>query len=263
MTRRGNLRAPGSLWLGAFVAIGCDGSLVTGADLDRPLLHGSGVITTSQDLNDSRPEPLAGETHLELGVLWVDPAQQGQPSVASSSDLLASAISADGKYTLDFRSPPPDAAIQWLDSSVGAGEPPATSAAEAVRNAFAFAFGELVLFDDLDGDGSFRVGSLTDGSPMLPPDEYRGMASSDVVLYVAHALPRGHNPLPELSDRITAVDGYHLGRVDCSDQTFATAIKPFVSPADGSDTPIQIVPASSTFPDLRACLRSHPASGTR
>jgi len=226
-----------------FVALGCDGSLVAGSELDRPAFHVSGVITRSADAaNATEPlaEPLRAEEHLSFGVLWIDPAQENSANSASGSELLLSQIEPRGQYSIDVLEAPPDRVVRWLSSSDG--------------SVFAFAFGEFVLFQDADHDGQFRIGPVAEGSPMSAPDHYRGAAAQHVLLYVAHPSVAGEIPIAELAG-ISGKQGYQLGSVDCSRPE-----SPLVTNADNVAVPIQLTEASSSFPNLRPCFRSHPSS---
>jgi hypothetical protein len=222
--------------------LGCDGSLLSGTELDRPAFHVSGVITGSALGGIAEPlaEPLAANQNLSFGILWIDPAQEGSGNSESGSELLLSRLDPQGQYTIDFLEAPPEHAVRWLSSSDG--------------SVFALAFGEFVLFEDGDRDGRFRVGPVAEGSPMAAPDRYRGAAVQHVLLYVAQPLKTSEVPISALSG-ISSTQGYQLGNIDCYRPE-----SPIVTRAGDVRVPIQMTEGSSSFPELRPCFRSHPSS---
>ena len=44
---------------------------------------------------------------LRLGLLWVDPAQEGKGNFVSGSELVRATIEPDGTYTAGLLGPPP------------------------------------------------------------------------------------------------------------------------------------------------------------
>jgi hypothetical protein len=117
-------------------------------------------------------------------------------------------------------------------------------------NPLTLAWAELVLFEDGNGDSSFEVGSLAQGSPIKAPDAYRGMSENDLLIYIADPLPPDAAIVQGLSQDITSKRGYHLARANCTPAPprFAEATKA---------SELVVIPATSRFPDLRACLHSH------
>jgi hypothetical protein len=181
---------------------------------------------------------VAFDAPMSLGLLWVDPAQEGKGNWTSGSDLVDGEIASDASFTMKLRGLPPADAIRSL-AAPGGGAP------------LAFAFAEIILYEDRDGDGRFEVGPLASGSPMIPPDVYRGMPNSAVLFYVAEPISSADVPLRELAD-VVSTPGYHLGSADCINDAYARLIDPRIV--------ITMVVPSSSFPDLRVCLRSQPTA---
>jgi hypothetical protein len=227
----------------AALALSACGALKPGATLDQPVFSFAGIIAP-ESAHDVPPR--AGV--IDIGLLWIDPAQEGQGNWASGRELAASTIAPDGTFTVNLRGIPPAPAIRSL-MAPGASAP------------LSFAFGEIVLFEDGNGDGRFDVGALADGSPMVGPDLYRGMPRMAVLIYVADPTPAGAASPAELAD-IVGVPGYHIGDINCGANTTSEEPNQPADPDGGAPKPplvtLVLGPPSRTFPDLRACLRSHP-----
>jgi hypothetical protein len=224
------------LALCALAAISCGDTLVPGASLDKLEFSLNGVIVPS-------PAELS-DAPLNLGLLWVDPAQQGKGNYVSGSELVSAAIEPDGTYTLGLFGPPPTRAIRALKTSAQGGP------------VFTFAWAEIILYEDRDADGTFAVGPLAEGSPIVAPDVYRGMPTDRVLLYVAEALPPGQQVIPELM--FEADKGYHVGLVSCLMNDQSPAVLPIIQEVTPPSATIEVGAPSFAFPNLRSCLRSHP-----
>lgn len=216
-------RAVLALW----AVVGCGQPIVSGAVLDRPQFSVRGKLVPAEEW-----------ARLSLGLLWIDPSQQGRGNEVSASDLVKSEILPDGSYRFDLRGPPPPTMVRSLRD-------PATD------QPFAFAWAEIVLYEDRNGDGSFAVGPLADRSPMVAPDVYRGMSPSVALVYVAQPLSDMSTPIPELGD-ITRRPGYQLASIICGD---AASVR---SATDPTKISLVVVPPTASFPDLRPCFRSQP-----
>ena len=232
MTRAGRRQVwtVGLLVLGG----GCGDRLLSGRAYEAPLFTFQGALNPV-------PEDLVSP---RVDVVWVDPAALSDDLPAPPED---SVFELDGAhYVYSLFAPPPAAAIRALVD-------PDTGGLIA-----SFAFGEIVLVEDLDGDGAFRVGSLADGSKIVS-DDYRGAQSAYVVSFIERSAAPGVGP-PELQRLLSAKPGYHLGFIDCS-----TLDVPQASVRDGNASSIEItvLPApASELPFLRKCLRSHPVAPT-
>jgi hypothetical protein len=226
------MRARTILALAAFAASACGDGLIPGTELDKLGLHVEGSL-----LSDDGPFTLSGDA--KLGILWIDPAQTANSAFVPSAELVKSRIGHDDTFALDVYGLPHEGAIAWLKSGASG------------EHTFAFSWGEIVLYEDRDGDGTLRVGQLVEGSPIRGSDTYRGMPVDYALVYVARALPPeevflGFNP------RITETPGYHLVHVDCDE------LEPRIVPIDPAEARVDVVESTSTFPNLRPCLRSHP-----
>jgi hypothetical protein len=184
-----------------------------------------------------------------LGLLWVDPAQTGKGNYVSGSELVRAEIKPDGTFTFGLLGPPPAGAVRALKSSTQGGP------------VFAFAWGEIALYEDRNSDGTFAVGPLTEGSPIVAPDVYRGMPTDRVLLYVAETLPMHEQVFPELEFRATA--GYHVGVIICLMNEQSPAVAPVIREVTPPSATITVVNESVAFPNLRSCLQSHPTSPDR
>jgi hypothetical protein len=198
------------------------------------------LFTFQGDLNPI-PDDLVAP---RVAVVWVDPAglrdDVPEPAEDTKFDLTPAG------YTFSIFAPPPASAIREIvDPSSGLG-------------AASFAFGEIVLFEDLNGDGTFQITSLAEGSEIVPSDVYRGAQVQYVVIYIEKPWSAATGPA-ELVGLLSSTPGYHLGHIDCSvPDAPATSI-----PAGNPPVEITVLPtATSQLPFLRSCLRSHPATTT-
>ena len=213
---------------------GCGDRLLSGRAYEAPLFTFQGALNPV-------PEDLVSP---RVDVVWVDPAALSDDLPAPPED---SVFELDGAhYVYSLFAPPPAAAIRALVD-------PDTGGLIA-----SFAFGEIVLVEDLDGDGAFRVGSLADGSKI----RFGRLSRRAVrVRSVFHRTISGARVgPPELQRLLSAKPGYHLGFIDCS-----TLDVPQASVRDGNASSIEItvLPApASELPFLRKCLRSHPVAPT-
>jgi hypothetical protein len=174
----------------------------------------------------------------------VDPAQEGKGNFVSGSELVKATIESDGTYTLGLLGPPPPEAVRALRSSAPGGA------------TFTFAWAEIILYEDRNADGTFAVGSLGQGSPMVAPDVYRGMPRDRVLLYVAETLRSDELVIPEFAFATTK--GYHLGVIFCWQNDQSPAVAPHVDEVTPPFAGIDVVDPSFAFPNLRGCLQSQP-----
>jgi hypothetical protein len=179
----------------AALAAGCGEPLVPLDTYQSPLMTLTGYFT---------PQPAGGVAPLRVGVLWVDPAGLRDDLPAPSAGAVFTSDLVD-TFELQVFSPPPPSAIRRY--------PFATSSGVAL----AFAFGELVVYEDNDGDGQFTVASRANGSAIVGPDLFRGSSSNRVLLY----LEQPGNPQAGSVGAAWPVlfnngQGYRLGNVDCT-----------------------------------------------
>jgi hypothetical protein len=210
-------------------AIGCDEPLKHGEVLDGRIFSVRGTIS-----------PMPSNAALALGILWIDPAQVGEANAVSGSELVQASIDSNGGYAMHFYGPPPQAAVRWL------------RAAEDSDAVVGFAFGEFVLYEDRDQDGTFRVGSLAEGSPMVSSDVYRGLSSSRVLVYVAKPLSLSRSVMWGLGS-LLETQGYQVGSGACRTSGYV-----WLNASSPEDVALESFDAASAFENPRDCMRSHP-----
>jgi hypothetical protein len=213
------------------LAASCGKPLLSAAAYDSPIFSVTGALA---------PFPVADLVAPRVGLVWVDPAGL-RDDVPSPPQDLRFQLAADGTYALGVYAAPPAAAIRRFPE-------PGTDVLGA-----SFGFAEIVLYEDVDGDGTFHVTPRQAGSEMVGPDLYRGASAYGVVAYVQQPLVPDGGVFPELTALISASPGYHLGAVSCTDPE-----QPSAGPID--PRPIQLVVGAMPSPDLpylRTCLRTH------
>jgi hypothetical protein len=214
----------------------CGPPLVPGDLSQAPLASLQGTIVGGDAAGLAPPR-------LRVTALWIDPLGE-RDDLPSPPDRARDTV-VDARFALDLLRPPPPGAVRRVASST-----------DPSRTAFAFAFAEIVAFEDGDGDGSFRVGPIADGSPIVAPDLYRGVSGGDVsgsvLIYVEEPRTDPSNPIPELDAILVLPRGYHHAAVRCIRPS-----EPEVSPADETHpVEIEIGPAAAVLPETRVCLRA-------
>jgi hypothetical protein len=208
--------------MGALGGAACGKSLVPGAMYDQPLLSFQGTINPAGGLLAAK-HPIAG-------LLWTDPLQQ-QPDVPMPASWLGSSVNATADtFSLEvFRPPPPEALV-----TVALG-----------RETSQLAIAEIVLVDDQDGDGSFRVGGAR--ATIAAPELYLA-GSANVLTYVASPFssPQINSPLT-----LPGQSGYALVNYNCLGQ-----ISGSTNPVNPQKVELILQP-SHDFPDVRPCRASH------
>jgi hypothetical protein len=222
--------------MGALLVIsaGCGDPLLSAAAYGTPLFELAGDINPlPADLSSPR-----------VDVVWVDPSGV-RDDVPAPPETVSLALN-DSSFVFSMYAKPPDAAIhQLVDPHNG-------------RAVASFAFGEIILFEDLDADRTLRVTPIGDGSTIVSPDVYRGAQDRYVVAYI-ESPPAGDVP-DELRGLLSTDPGYHLGVVNCSSPE-----APRTSIDHEIDDPIEITvlaTPTSELPFARTCLRTHPVVTT-
>ena len=221
-------------WLGMVVliggaAVGCGEEIVPGVVVDQPLFTVSGHL-----VGDSQGAPV------RAGVLWVDPFGE-RDDVPSPPNVSVSTTAPDGTFSLRFFRPPPDEVIRRIASSN-----------DRTRTAFAFAFAEMVAFQDVDGNDTFRVRPRLLDSAIVDPDRYRGSGGERVLMYVEQQRLDSENVIPELDAVLTAPPGYYLVGIACR-----TGLTGQAGPSPDVLVPLPLDEQTSAFPETRTCLRAH------
>jgi hypothetical protein len=235
--RRGSTSAAMALTVAVAVAVaalgataGCGGALVPGDSADHPVFEVHGSL-------------LAPSPDMRVGVVWVDPLGllDDRPSPPS---LSAATIEPDGRFDVRFFGPPPADVIRRIPSPD-----------DPTRVAFAFAFAEIVAFEDRDGDGTFGVASLAAGAGILAPDVYRGIGATHAILFVEQRRQDDGIVIAELDTVLAGQPGYHLTVFMCSG---GTAVGFPVDPRDYA-VDVAIVPPQAALPEPETrCFRAHP-----
>jgi hypothetical protein len=215
-----------------FSSAACGEGLVPGTSYDQPLfsfggsIRPEGGIAIARDRTDAAPA-----RHPRVSLLWTDPLQR-QPDVPAPSRTVGSTIDVENdSFTLDVFRPPPAGAL--VDVTAPSGE------------VSTLALAEIVIVDDADGDGTFRVAAAD--AAIAPPDLY--LAGSVIVLaYVAHPYPTPQIDFPLVP---AGTVGFQLLSYQCEGQI-----------THGIDTVPQgavdlVLQSSLTFPELRSCRRAH------
>jgi len=208
----------------AFLLPGCGDSLLTGEALREPLFTFSGRI-----------EPPADAHGLSLGVLWVDPTGKAPGNRPATPAQLHTEIGLDGSYSAALFSLPPKELLHSVTN-------------EVQDDVLTFVWGEVVLYEDGDGDGTFAAEPLAQRSRMVPPDFYRGMSPSHMLMYVED--PVAHRE--QVYGLPVNTRGYLIGASNCDHL-------PWIAPVTPNNVDLQVTPQSPDFPDLRRCLKSQPA----
>jgi len=204
---------------------GCGDPLVPGSSLNVPAFIAHGAIA-----------PYDESRSISIGILWADPAQASSTAHVSDAERLQADISADGTFSLEVFGTPPKNAVERL-------------AADASSDAVAFAWGELILFEDRNADGRFRVDSLEHGALIAAPDQYAGTAEKHVLLYVEEPAEEGTQIIGLA--RTLSVPGYVLGEVHCGEAPYVVAVEP-------NTVSLVTVTATSLFPKQRQCFEAIP-----
>jgi hypothetical protein len=188
---------------------------------------------------------LANAANPTVGLLWTDPFQK-KPDLPMPANWLQQKLTrvapADGTtpdtYSLGlFRPPPPEALVDVPSSD------PKTGAPVVVRLAIA----ELVLYDDLDGDGRFQVtGPRAD---IVGADSFLG-SSNYVLTYVES--PRDHTSLGNTPLTASGRVGYQLVNYVCEGR-----ISQQTAPVEDLTAVDLIVQPATSLPEVRNCRRTH------
>jgi len=217
-----------ALVVGAGVAAGaCGEGLVPGDVYASPLIAFGGEITPTGQLS--------GAWRPRVGVLWTDLNQVG-PDLPSDSTYVSSHLDmVNDRYTAEIFRPPPAAA--FVDIAADSGE--------VAR----LALGDLVIFDDRDGDGTFSVSGPR--AEIAPPDVFLAGAW-DMVRYVSRPFTSPQSRFP-LGTATTT--GYTLLFLYCN----GPVLDPARFPAEFSGGPYasMTVLTSRVLPEVRTCAHSH------
>ncbi len=209
----------GACLLGVAMIAGCGEPLLSNAAYETPLVEFQPFF--------NEPYDAAALATIRIGVVWIDPFElrddvpQTPPTITDRRNDTN-----DKQYTVDLFAPPPASAIRHLPDAAGG-------------IAVSFAFGEVVAFDDADGDGRFAVTARAEGSSMVAPDAYAGSTETHVLLYV-ETPARAGGPVDAAWHALFDAPGYHMASVACS----------------GTPT-VRSLPSGNTFP-MTLATRTSP-----
>jgi hypothetical protein len=235
---RGSIAAAAVVVAGALASVGvpaCQAGVAPATTYDQP-------IASFESNNFSVADPLAGTKNPTFGVIWTDPFQVRpdvvMPAGWAGSDLTRDTVAA---FKIQLYRPPPPEAIVTVTA-------PWREEAE-------LAFGEIVIFDDLDhpdgdggarGDGTFSVSGPH--AEITLPDRYIA-GSFQVLVYVAR--PFSHPDKTFLTFPIFnfGFTGYAIIDYAC---------KGLVSNNTSQRTMATFVPLpGQLLPEVRLCRRTH------
>jgi hypothetical protein len=208
----------------ASAGVSCGRGVVPGAAYDQPLLSFSGTISPAGGLRQAH--------HPTVGLLWTDPLQRSADVTMPARWLQSTVDTTADTFTVDiFRPPPPEAVVAL--------------AAPGGKLFQQLAMAELVIVDDLDGDGGFLVHGPR--ATISAPERYLA-GSANVLTYVATPFPS-----PQINSPLTLPGqiGYALVNYLCQGQL------------SGATNPVNpqavemILQPSQDFPDVRTCRASH------
>jgi hypothetical protein len=213
----------------AMAAAGCGEPLLSNAAYQTPLLSFEPFF--------SEPYEAAGLAKIRIGVVWIDPFELRDDLPQTPPTIIDRR--SDKRFSVDLFAPPPAPAIRHLPDATGG-------------LAASFAFGEIVAFDDEDGDGRFAVTSRAEGSSMVAPDAYAGSVEARVLLYVETPAREG-GPIDAAWPALFEPPGYHLASFGCTGTPTVRTVPP------GGSFPMTL--AAQTSPHLivtRTCVTPLP-----
>jgi hypothetical protein len=190
----GRAAAPRGALFAALAVAGCGGPLVPTETYETPLLSFKAVLADTAEGADT--------AQTRVGIVWVDPFALRDDLPQTPSGITVTPAG-ERTFQVDLFAPPPEGAIHRLPDP------------DTQQVAVSFAFGEIVLFEDGDGDGTFAISSRDHGSLMFPPDAYNGAADNRAVIYVEKPAKPGAltgNVWRTLSEG----PGYRLANINCN-----------------------------------------------
>lgn len=216
---------------GTLAACACGEGVVPGDAYDRPSVTFGGIVAPAGQLG--------GASQPIVGVLWTDPRQIAPDVPSKGRDVTFMVDTVNDRYEAAIFRPPPDGALVELIAPSG--------------DSSRLAFGELVLVDDLDRDGTFSVSGQR--AEIAPPDVFLAAASA-IVRYVA--LPFS-TPQPGFPLGNASAIGYTILDLQCSGPLLDTVLDRGIL---GMGTTVwfhvdMTAAISQTLPQVRTCARSH------
>ena len=214
--------------LGVWAGGACGKGLVPGSAHDQPMLPPFGGAIRPHGALAAAVNPIAT-------VLWTDPLQRfpdvPMPAWAIHSTVTRSDDDAvDDSFSVEvYRPPPPDAVVE---------------VPSGMDETALIAVGELVIVDDRDRDGTFRVTGPT--AEIVAPDRFLG-GSYQLLTYVERPFA---TPTTGTPTTFPGQVGYRLANCVCEGRNVV------ISPVPSQALQV-IVQPSVSFPEVRNCGRSH------
>lgn len=225
------MSAAAAIAVAGFLLAACQQGVVPGNAYDKPWSFSGYVLpagtvptmTTGADGAMLMTKPI-------MSLLWTDPLQRS-PDVPQPARGISSMVSQD-KFQIDVYGPPPAAAIVDIPNFGG----------QTVRLALA----EIVMIDDQNGDGTFEVS----GADATIADGDRYLAGANTVLVYLDGAYASLPPGNVLA--VSGAAGYQLVLYACDHhEAIANVLQ---QTPDGT---IVYPQPSTTFPEVRACGRTH------
>ena len=223
---RGPISAAAVIVAAALASLGmpaCEAGVTPATTYDKEM-------STFQSNGFSTADALAGTTKPTFGVVWTDPFQV-RPDVVMPPGWAGSDLTLDNPLSFSihlYRPPPPEAIVTITAPSGDEAE---------------LAFGEIVVFDDLDGDGTF---SVSGPHAEITSDDTYIAGSFQALVYVARPFSNVDMAFPILNAPFT---GYSIVDYACNG---------LVSMAVSQRAMATFVPQPSrVLPEIRLCRRTH------
>jgi hypothetical protein len=221
--------------LSIFGLSACQQGVVPGDAYDTPYSF-SGQVFPAQTIPlttaDGSDGGVAPPTRPKMGVLWTDPLQRVPDVPQPARGIESSVATALDTFQVHVYGPPPAQAMVDVPTPDG----------QSIR----LAYGEIVMIDDQNGDGTFAVSGAD--AAIAGPDRY--LAGSNTVLVY---LDRDYPALPDQTlVAVTGDKGYQLVFYGCDNQMISMVLT-----QDRNGGTIASTQPSTTFPDVRACARTH------
>ena len=213
-------------FLVGLIALGvsaCGDGLLPGTGYDQALLSFSGRVSPTGGLVQAR-RPI-------VSLLWTDPLQQ-KPDLPMPLGWMKSNVSTTGDTfaVAVFRPPPSEAMVDLSDMS---------------GSIYRVAVAEIVIVDDQDGDGTFRVQGPR--ATIMAPDTYLAGAAH-VLTYVATPYPSTPSGSPLT---LPGQAGYAVVTYVCQGQ-----LSGGIHEVPKQSVEIILQP-SLDLPNVRSCRASH------
>jgi hypothetical protein len=230
------LASPAVVLAAIALASACGKSVVPADRFETPMYSFSGNIVPPGGI------PVEKSAKARIGVLWTDPFQR-KPDVPMPAHYISSTFDPESDagadhYTVSLYRPPPPEAMFDIESKE--------------KKIARLAVGEIVLFYDEDGDGTFSVAGPR--AKIGGKDEYLA-ASKFILRYVADPFPPSEQTFP--LGRTHNV-GYDMVSLVCEGRTPARPPRAGFATANRFEALEMVLqPSVDSLPEVRTCMRLH------